>query len=232
MARMILIDINANDELPAVIRKCNDNFRRMSSQQSRDTDLSVRLEGERSDAALAEAMAGMAAALSEMRTWVEQAIEGLRTWVVAEIAKMTQPKLFAPPVGTYLHCEQNPSATWSGTVWTQVASGNYLVSAGAGYPSGSSVGSNQVTLVEANLPKLSGNVWNMAQQSRNVPVTADGICSARPRQDTASGYGATAHEDNPDVDSSIDGFTVSFGGGLSHENRPQSICVPLWKRTA
>lgn len=275
MARMTLIDINANDELPAVIRKCNDNFRRMSSQQSMDTDLSVRLEGERSDAALADAMAGVAAALSEMRTWVEQAIEGLRTWVVAEIAKMTQPKMFAPPVGTYLYCEQDPAVTWSGTVWEKLDSGLYLVSSdqsGLG-----NVGSNSVTLATDQMPQHShsgpSHSHTMAHTHKmshthtgRFPVFGwlsramlnsenknfelwRGPNSGDTSTATGDGYGASDRLANHNVTngpsssntaassagstgSSGTGSTGTAGGSRAIDNRPLSVQVPLWKRTA
>lgn len=239
MLAVNLAQLEANDGWQSAASKINYNFKNLwASVESNSAEGLRSASGELMDqmedmySKFRKEIAEAEQRLDEKVAAAQRALDQKIADVTEQLDQKTAPARFAPPVGTYMFSDTDPSSTWTGTRWEQVAAGNYLVSAGSGYPSGSSVGSNQVTLAESQLPVIHGEVWNMAQQSRNVTVTGSGIFSPRPVRDTAVGYGTSAEIGDPDADTTIDGFSVSFGGGQPHENRPQSICSPLWKRTA
>ena len=311
MARHTLIEINMNDELPNVIRKCNDNFRRVSSQQSRSTDTAIMNESERSDEALAdavqsvnEAISGLSDKIDQLSEETEKAIADLRAWVSDEIAKATRPESFAPPIGCYLFSETNPEITWPGTKWERQQEALWLVSAGTSgpYAPGTKLGKDFVKLDIVSIPEhfhgmehwhnmvhthtmknhthgLSGAVAKAAGKHRHYSIASHSyvISATRDTQNadiyngslSGSGYkvprfpdttglsssqyltdyegyhehslsGVTnAPNDNRTDDSSASrtdnasrAETDPKGGNQAHENRPPSLCVPLWKRTA
>lgn len=116
------------------------------------------------------------------------------------------------PVGTYLHCTFDPNAEWVGTTWVKQAQGNYLVSAGSTYVSGGSYGSNTHTLTVGEMPSHRHRP-NVQYRTVSAPTgnDVDGLCSP--------GYGYDAD------------YYEATGGGMPHNNMPQSIAAPLWVRT-
>lgn len=104
----------------------------------------------------------------------------------------------------------NPNIYWPGTTWTQISAGRYLVAAGTGYAVGGSYGANSVTLTVAQIPAHRHTV------DYGNSLGASGIvCAASNTLGTASGA-----------------FLNDTGGGQSHENRPLSYAVSMWRRTA
>lgn len=104
----------------------------------------------------------------------------------------------------------NPSTYWPGTTWVQISEGRYLVASGASYTVGSSYGANSVTLSVAQIPARSHSV------DYGNSVGASGIACAA---SNTLGSGSYA-------------FINNAGGGQSHENRPLSYAVSMWRRTA
>lgn len=74
MANSYLIDIGLNDSIQDVIRKCNKNFRKLSSDQSKNSRDSVRREADRADQNLDNAM-------EEINVVLENAIEQINILV-------------------------------------------------------------------------------------------------------------------------------------------------------
>lgn len=153
MTRQILIEIGVDDSLPDVVRKCNDNFKRVSAQQSKSSRTSIRREGQRVDDEISGIIGKVMEIADDIRSEVAEAIDDTRRWVEERIAQAMSPKLLAPPVGTYLHCEKDPALTWPGTEWERIAEGLYLVSAGDTYKPGIRYGSNKVTLSATQIPR-------------------------------------------------------------------------------
>lgn len=115
------------------------------------------------------------------------------------------------PVGTYLHCTFDPNVEWSGTVWVKQEQGNYLVSSGATYVSGSAYGSNTHTLTIAEMPNHQHQIHN--------------------GYDSGGGNTPCLYFINGSNTYWSNTFSGDTGGGQPHNNMPQSIAAPLWLRT-
>lgn len=104
----------------------------------------------------------------------------------------------------------NPNVYWPGTTWTRISEGRYLVASGTNYTVGNSYGANSVTLTVAQMPSHNHTV------TYGNSLGASGIvCAASSTLGTGSGA-----------------FINNTGGGQSHENRPLSYAVSMWRRTA
>lgn len=80
MANSFLIELGINDSLADVVRKCNNNFKRISSDQSRIAKQSVRQEASRTDEALKSEADRIDKALAGAIGEINQAIaNGLKT---------------------------------------------------------------------------------------------------------------------------------------------------------
>lgn len=118
---------------------------------------------------------------------------------------------YAPPIGTWLHCDINPMTYYPGTIWEEAEEGTFLMSAGDTYASGGSYGENEVSLMIENIPSHSHTIG-----SGN------------------SGYGLSASGSyvGEVPINRFSGNTGLTGGSQPHNNIPQSIAVPLWHRIA
>lgn len=90
MAQSTLIDIGINDDLVNVIRKCNDNFRRLAMNQSKRSDGKVRIEQKRADAALDGAVGEINAALQEALTTIENKFIEVNNKLDEKIAELNE----------------------------------------------------------------------------------------------------------------------------------------------
>lgn len=253
-----ILDISQNDGWQVASNKINENFRALYKALHANGDSALQSTRVKLEDDLKEAEQRidrkMTDAIEEINRTVEEAekafdaklkdlddkledfnevlsgadatnLANLTALINAKVAELnntinakTQPKLFAPPVGTYIYSINNPATIYKGTTWAQQGQGNFLIAAGSTYKTGSSYGSNTHTLTESQIPAhahLGGDylVWNS-----NGNLTAN---NAGPgKGDFGSGaFGARQ-------------WTNNTGGGQPHNNIPQSIAVPLWKRTA
>lgn len=139
MANIYLIELGMNDTLPEIVRKVNDNFRRLSANQSWQSKSEVRQEASRTDNAIAgilgEVNVAIANGLREIDTKVEQAIsqsmDKIETQLAKDIEKYKKEleekfnelasQAGVPEVGTYIMCDYDPNNQWPGTVWTRLS---------------------------------------------------------------------------------------------------------------
>ena len=75
------------------------------------------------------------------------------------------------------------------------------------------------------LPKIEGEIWNIAWQSADNPISKSGVFSDSTHRE-AVGY-ATSFQTNRS-----DGFGLKFGADKYHNNMPPTISAYAWKRTA
>lgn len=75
------------------------------------------------------------------------------------------------------------------------------------------------------LPKIEGEIWNIAWQSADNQISKSGVFSDSTHRENV-GY-ATSVKTN-----SSDGFGLKFGADKYHNNMPPTISAYAWKRTA
>lgn len=125
---MEILDLSHNDDLIAVIRKCNTNFKQLAFS----TTQSIKAQG-RSSSSGAEAMVADAIneltnvtvpnevasqiANTDIPSIVNDAIDAL------DISQMVSDEVAAqavvPPIGSYLIMQTDPSVMYPGTTWQQ-----------------------------------------------------------------------------------------------------------------
>lgn len=113
-----------------------------------------------------------------------------------------------------------------GTVWTRISDGRALIASSTARPVGWTGGSETVTLTEAQLPHITGQIRDIASQSQNIPVSASGAFTASL---SGSGNGIATTYADP---ATRDMITMSFGQDQPHDNLPPSRAVCRWERTA
>ena len=126
------------------------------------------------------------------------------------------------PIGSiYMNYSDNTSpASQLGGTWTQISSGQFLLSTGTSYTFGSTGGSATVTLTTNQIPSHTHNT-NVRLQWVDSPVS---------NSLTASWASSTG---NLHVLGGNEGpFTSGVGGGQSHNNMPPYRVVSMWRRTA
>ena len=121
MPESYLIELNHRDELPDIVRKCNANFKSVmfsanskASRSSASGDVETEIDDLRQ-----ETHSSFNEVTQELQS-LDQKISALKT-------------ALTPPVGTMMYCNTDPSATYEGTVWTEVAGGTILMSADSTY---------------------------------------------------------------------------------------------------
>lgn len=119
MANTYLIDIGLNDSTQDIARKCNANFRRLSSDQSKQSRAGMRQEAVRTDEAIAGAEARVDAALSGAVGEINAAVsEGLQA-IEEKMSELMQDLI--PDVGTWLYADYDPNAKYPTTTWERVS---------------------------------------------------------------------------------------------------------------
>ena len=126
---MEILDLSHNDDLIAVIRKCNTNFKQLAFS----TTQSIKAQG-RSSSSSAEAM--VADAINEITNvtvpnevasqlsnsdipgMVDDAIDALD--ISQMVSDEVASQMVVPPVGSYLMTQSDPSSMYAGTTWSQV----------------------------------------------------------------------------------------------------------------
>lgn len=216
-----ILEIGPNDDQYEVIRKCNYNFRNyLSAQNGGDASVSeVRDDIDNVKKNLAEQVQKLTDLINDTAQKQSDKINDLSS-KIDDLANKLENIDIAPPVGTYIYALYNPNEQWAGTTWEQVAEGNFLIAAGDTYLIGEPYGENQHTLTAAEMPSH----YHYTYRNFVVDVGWHDANNnwARPRP----GGGNTPWN----VTSSP--ATSSTGGSQPHNNIPQSIAVPLWKRTA
>lgn len=132
------------------------------------------------------------------------------------------------PVGSiYMSVNSTSPATIFGGTWVQIED-TFLLAAGSTYTAGSTGGEATHTLVNNELPKISGSFTNRKWgASGDGIVDASGIVSYVNVTQSANCY-ATGSS-NPNVGQKV---TISFGNDQAHNNMPPYLVIYVWKRTA
>lgn len=130
------------------------------------------------------------------------------------------------PVGSiYITVNNVNPDTLFGGKWEQIE-GKFLLAASSDYGAGEEGGEAEHTLTQSELPKITGDIWNVAVQDSGITnLGASGVFSPLKRNE---GHGAGTYVSN----NGYDGFSMSFGDNKPHNNMPPYIVVYIWKRTA
>ena len=133
------------------------------------------------------------------------------------------------PVGSlYISVDSTSPATLFGGTWVQIED-TFLLAAGQTYTAGATGGEATHTLIENELPSITGSA-----RFRNVGNDAKSITSASGNFSVANYASSTptafAYE-NGNAQPAQD-LTYAFGGGGAHNNMPPYLAVYVWKRTA
>lgn len=230
MSEICIVQIGMNDSLQDTIRKCNENFKRVSSNQRRESSADVRKEASRADAALAGAVDEINNALAIAVQQINQTLEQAKEELDKKYEDLS--KLIAPPVGTYMSCTVDPSTYWKSTTWERIAEGNFIIAAGDTYKSGSAYGANEITLTTDQIPNHS----HVSEFDFTVYDTSNPHGTGASVIKGTSGVdkdGSAASPQNAEYRPAhwYNSYEKSTGGGKAHSNIPKSIAVPLWKRT-
>ena len=140
-------------------------------------------------------------------------------------------------VGDYLFSENatHPSTSWPGTSWVQVQ-GRMILGADASHIAGSTGGSEEVTLIEDQLPKISGRIYagagNSGADGNGWGAFRDGTGAFSPSG--VMQYGQPAPNQSAEFPSgnAYSYVYLSIGGGQPHNNMPPYRAAYIWRRTA
>ena len=128
----------------------------------------------------------------------------------------------APPVGTYLYCENNPQSYWPNTIWKKITDGGVFLmtdgedaQTGETYSLGSRYGESKHKLTAEEMPEHSHSYPRTGWVKQKVWETNDMACTV------ANDQGS------PQVR-----FASYTGGDKPHNNIPQAIACHCWKRTS
>lgn len=221
MANSYLIDLGINDSTADIVRKCNQNFRRLAMDQRKQAQQDVRHEATRADSVVAGAVGEINTALANAKKELEEALKKAKEELTTKIIEET-----TPDVGTWIFCEYDPNTKWPGTKWEKVAEGTYLVSAGSTYKANNKYGANTVTLTVDQIPShrhqenSSTMQWTADDPNGSTPGNVKGTVVAPGQGHMGAGnFRYTS-------------YTASTGGGQAHNNMPNSIAIPLWHRVS
>lgn len=131
------------------------------------------------------------------------------------------------PVGSiYMSISSTNPTTLFGGTWEQIKD-TFLLSAGDTYTAGAIGGEATHTLIENELPAISGTVDFRAWGSGAPFLHPEGaFASLGEQSDTALGFASGGTEDG------YRRLKYSFGNGKAHNNMPPYLAVYMWRRTA
>ena len=132
------------------------------------------------------------------------------------------------PVGSVCMFNTNidPNEMYGGT-WVRIK-GKFIFGADDDtYPLGSEGGEEKHTLTEAELPHISGKLFNFALQTKNDTVGTSGVF----KPNTGSMWSGYATEGGQS-DTRSDNVEFSFGSGQPHNNMPPYVAFYIWAKVA
>ena len=115
---MKIANISHNDDLLAVIRKCNANFRELSFSMRQASKKQSRIDGEETIAAINQVREDMVDTVIPQQVADQIAEADIPGQVSSEVDARI-PDAY-PPVGSYILSQFDPSNDYPGTVWQQV----------------------------------------------------------------------------------------------------------------
>lgn len=113
---MEIVDLSHNDDLLAVIRKCNTNFKQLAFSASQNLKAQGRSSGSSTEAMVADAINEITNVTVPTEVSAQIASQDIPQMVSDAVAAVA----IVPPVGSYLMSQTNPSSTYTGTTWQQV----------------------------------------------------------------------------------------------------------------
>ena len=113
---MEIVDLSHNDDLLAVIRKCNTNFKQLAFSTSQNLKAQGRSSGSSAEAMVADAINEITNVTVPAEVSAQISSQDIPQMVSDAIAAIA----IVPPVGSYLMSQTNPSSTYVGTTWQQV----------------------------------------------------------------------------------------------------------------
>lgn len=138
------------------------------------------------------------------------------------------------PVGAiYLSTASTSPASLFGGTWEQLKD-RFLLAAGSSYAAGSTGGAAAHTLTAEQLPNITGTI---VAGAGNAGASAGGYGAFRSASGAMSVSGERQYAGNIaqgawPSGSAYERFTMSFGGGSSHNNMPPYLAVYAWKRVS
>lgn len=126
---MEILDLSHNDDLLAVIRKCNTNFKQLAFSASQGIKTQGRVSNSNAEAMVADAINELtnvtvpnevASQLmnADVPGMVDGAIDALN--ISQMVSNEVASQMTMPPIGSYLMTQSNPSTAYAGTTWSQV----------------------------------------------------------------------------------------------------------------
>lgn len=126
---MEILDLSHNDDLLAVIRKCNANFKQLAFSTSQGIKTQGRVSNSNAEAMVADAINELtnvtvpnevASQLmnADVPGMVDGAIDALN--ISQMVSDEVASQMTMPPIGSYLMMQSNPSTAYAGTTWSQV----------------------------------------------------------------------------------------------------------------
>lgn len=113
---MEIVDLSHNDDLLAVIRKCNTNFKQLAFSASQNLKAQGRSSGSSAEAMVADAINEITNVTVPAEVSAQISSQDIPQMVSDAVAAA----VVVPPVGSYLMAQTNPSGTYTGTTWQQV----------------------------------------------------------------------------------------------------------------
>lgn len=243
-----ILDIGPNDDLTEVIRKCNYNFRQYLNAQGSDE---VSLLSAQDD--IDDVRESLAEQIDNVINMINN-ISGVQDDQLDAIKKDMQDikKKSAPPIGTYMYSLNDPSEQWDWTEWEEIEKDLYISSVEKESSSVEKLhGKNEYKLNEYQVPdhvhKLNGMTYEIEKPYINSGldsefientfgpfyVTVDPIISKKKWEDVPYTYPAYNNGNYRMYSYSNSSETKDVKRIYeqdSIDNRPKSICIPLWKR--
>lgn len=126
---MEILDLSHNDDLLAVIRKCDANFKQLAFSTSQGIKTQGRVSNSNAEAMVADAINELTnvtvpsevanqIANADVPGMVDDAIDALN--ISQMVSDEVASRVTMPPIRSYLIAQSNPSTTYAGTTWSQV----------------------------------------------------------------------------------------------------------------